>query len=138
MHTGTDGTLYGVMANSVLPIYTLLNTGARRKYAYLHAAVYAGFCKPSPGKCPECEEECPGHHYVIENGGYFHRNENEEQVGMVRVCELEEAFEAEARFYIFSPPRDENNKRSAGLLISDKFLTGLFLTGFFLSRIVPL
>lgn len=103
---------------SIFCVKSFLFLGARRKYAYLHAAVYVGFCKPSDGKCLECEgKECPGHHYVVENGGWYHKNEEEEQVGMVGVENLEKAFDKEARFYIFSPPRDKHNKSTRHVVL---------------------
>ena len=76
----------------------MYETGQARRFAYLHAAVYAG--------------EHNGDHYVIENGGHFG-----EGIGMINAKTFEGAFEADAQFFVLSPPKDSNGKSTRYMVL---------------------
>ena len=84
------GTALGFFSNILAPLLMVVKTGEPRKYAYLHAAVYAG--------------KFEGKHYVIENGGGFPSLQN---LGMISAKPLDMAFEKDARFFVVSPPLGE-------------------------------
>ena len=104
-HRGVpEESLMGKLTNSVASILLGVKTGEFRKYPYLHAAVYAG--------------KHAGRHYVIENGGAYSTG-----IGMVSALPIEEAFEADAKFLIISPPKDSNG-RSTRYLVLQRALAG--------------
>ena len=86
--------------NLLAPLLMLHDSGEARKYAYLHAAVYAGKHK--------------GQDYVIENGGGIPKYQN---IGMVSAVPMEEAFEKDARFFVISPPKDSRGKSTRFLVL---------------------
>ena len=87
-HMGMADTWSGVFCDYLIgPIRMVFETGEPRKYLYLHVAVYAGFHKPL--HCDHCEgteNQCAGHHYVIENGGHLGRG-----IGMIVATPMEKA-----------------------------------------------
>ena len=76
----------------------MYETGQARRFAYLHAAVYAG--------------EHNGNHYVIENGGHFG-----EGIGMINAETFDDAFETDAQFFVLSPPKDFNGKSTRYMVL---------------------
>ena len=98
-HQETEDTWGGTIANFFAPILTLITTGQARQYAYLHSAVYAG--------------EYNGKHYVIENGGAL----CDEGIGMINAVTFEDAFEADAEFFVLSPPKDSNGKSTRYMVL---------------------
>ena len=98
-HEGTEGTWEGTFQNLFAPVLTMIDAGQARQYAYLHAAVYAG--------------EYNGNHYVIENGGAL----CDEGIGMIDAETFEDAFEADAEFFVLSPPKDSNGKSTRYMVL---------------------
>ena len=106
-HSGEDGTMVGMIANFLAPILMTVKTRQPRKYAYLHAAVYAGIHNNK--------------HYVIENGGQL-----ENGIGMISATPMENAFERDAKFFVLSPPKDSEG-RSTRYLVLQRALASLGL-----------
>ena len=107
-HKGTEGTLLGCVGNLFAPIETFITQGNMRRYAYLHAAVYAGSHRDR--------------HYVIENAGRISAN----GVGMIQARPFEDAFEEDAQFFVLSPPKDSKDK-SRRYLVLQRALASLGL-----------
>jgi len=95
-----NGTILGAVTNMLAPLLMAIETGEPRKYAYLHAAIYAG--------------KFNGKHYVIQNGG---GDPELQHLGMVSAKPLDEAFEKDARFFVISPPLDSDGKSTRYLVL---------------------
>ena len=78
----------------------MYETGQARRFAYLHAAVYAG--------------EHNGNHYVIENGGSLRGSKG---IGMIDAETFEDAFETDTEFFVLSPPKDSNGKSTRYMVL---------------------
>ena len=112
-HEGREDHWTGDMSNIFAPLLTLALTGQARKYAYLHAAVYAGV-----------DDDI---HYVIENGGGFTRSSEGKLLGMVNACTINEAFESDARFFVLSPPKDFQGRSTRYMVLQRALAScGLF------------
>ena len=137
-HSAPEAWLYNVVA----PIYAHRDCGEVRTYSMLHGAVYAGkYAALNCDYCRDnCEDECIGHHWVIENIGAFKDKKidcqaqdcsqvkiclrcaraeevKSKKIGRITARPLEKAFEENAEFFVLSPPKDSNGRSTRSILL---------------------
>lgn len=103
----------GNFFDAFAPILTLFTIGQMRNCAYFHVAIYCGKFKDQ--------------HYVVENGGEDDETKmsSNSYNGSIKLETFESAFvNTNARFFIVSPPKD-NNDKSTRYLVLQKALASI-------------